>query len=74
MRAEVCMFMRGKSRMLDTRGIVLDELRVVEQDPRPKSMDYDPPRLDFYDSWDEWVDEMERPKAYTDILFAHGLS
>ena len=74
MRAEVCMFMRGKSLMLDTRTVVLEELRVVEQDPRPRSAEYNPPRLDFYDSWDEWVEEMERPKAFTDILLAHGLS
>ena len=37
-------------------------------------MEYDPPRLDLYDSWDEWLDEMEKPNAYTDVLFAHGLS
>ena len=36
MRVEVCMFMRDKSLMLDNRGFALDELRVAEQDPRPK--------------------------------------
>ena len=44
------MLMRGKSLMLDTRGVVLDELRVAQQDPRPKKAVYDPPRLDFFDS------------------------
>ena len=29
MKAEVCMFMRGKSLMLDSREVVLDKLRVA---------------------------------------------
>ena len=34
----------------------------------------EPPGQEFYDSWDQRVNEMERPNAYSDQLFAQGLS
>ena len=70
----MCEFLRDKRDMLDMEGNALDITRAVEQDPRPRGGVYDPPRLDFYDSWDEWIMAMERPREYADILFAKGFS
>ena len=39
--------------MLDGNGHEIDIFRQIEQDPRPRGVVYGPPRLDFYDSWDE---------------------
>ena len=33
-----------------------------------------PIEFTFYDSWDQWVDEMGKPSAYIDQIFAQGLS
>ena len=55
----------------------LDKVRLAYRDIRPIPPDgevLEPPRLSFYDSWDKWVNEMERPNAYADQLFAQGLS
>ena len=63
--------------MFDINGMRLDDDRLAFRDPRPISQEseiLDPPRHDIYDSWDQWVDEMERPSAYTDQLFAQGLA
>ena len=69
MRDEVCAFLRGQREMLDVNGMRLDDVRLAFRDPRPipqGSVVLDPPKQDFYDSWDQWVDEMEQPSAYTD--------
>ena len=77
MRAQVCVFLRENREMQDVNGVSLDELRQGYIDLRQKpsdGTDMEPPRLSYYDTWDEWVTEMERPNAYVDNLFAQGLS
>ena len=63
--------------MQDVNGVSLDELQEgyidLRQEPSDGT-DLEPPRLSYYDTWDEWVTEMERPNAYVDNLFAQGLS
>ena len=77
MRIQVCSFLRENRDMLDLNGVSLDELREGYIDLRPAPLDgtaLEPPRLHYYDSWEQWVTEMERPDAYVDNLFAQGLS
>ena len=47
MRAQVCLFMKEKLAYRDPRPIPSDDVVLG------------PPRLSFYDSWDQWVNEME---------------
>ena len=77
MRAQVCSFMKEKSEILDGNGMHLDDIRLAYCDHitiPPGGVILEPPRLSFYDSWDQWMSEMERPNAYADQLFAHALS
>ena len=77
MRAQVCSFLRENRAMLDINGVTLDELREAYVDYRQEPTDgmvLEPPRVTYYDSWDQWVNEMERPAAYVDHLFAQGVS
>ena len=63
--------------MQDVNGMSLDELREAYIDLRQEPLDgttLEPPRVSHYDTWDQWVTEMERPHAYVDNLFAQGLS
>ena len=76
MRAEVFSFLRVKREMLDINGVSLDDIRMAWQDPRlipPDGVVLEPPCQDCNDSWDPWVNEIERPTAYADQLFAQGL-
>ena len=73
----MCSFMKEKRKMLDVNGMRLDDVRLAYRDPRPIPPDgviLVPSQLSFCDSWDQWVNEMERPNAYADQLFAQGLS
>ena len=63
--------------MFDMNTKSLDDVRLAWRDPGPIppiGVVLEPPRQDFYDSWDQWVNTMERPKAYADQLFGQGLS
>ena len=62
--------------MLDVNRMRLDDIRLANRDPRPiptNGIDLELQRLSFYDSWDQWLNEMERP-IYADHLFEQGLS
>ena len=73
MRAEICSFWWGMSDKFDSTGISLDDVRMAWRDYGPiplESVVLEPPRLSLYVSWDQRLDEMEHPSAYTDQLFA----
>ena len=77
MREQVCLFLRENREMLDVHGLSLVVLREGYVDIRPSPSDgtaLEPPRLSYYDSWEQWMNEMERPNAYVHHLFAQGLS
>ena len=45
------------------------------RDIRPIPLDgviLEPPRLSFCNSWDQWMNEMERPNAYADQFLRRG--
>ena len=63
--------------MQDVNGVSLNEPPEAYFDLKPvptDGIDLVPPRLSYYDTWDQWVTEMERPNAYVDNVFALGLS
>ena len=73
----MCPFMKDKIQMLNGDGLRLDDIREGYRYLREISLDgadLDPPSVSYYDSWDQWVNEMERPNAYMDQLSAQGLS
>ena len=46
---------------VDGNGMSLDDVRLAWRDPRPippAGVVLEPPRQDFYNSWDQWVNEM----------------
>ena len=62
--------------MQDGNGLRLDDIREGYRNLRDiplDSADLYPPRVTYYDSWDQWVNEMVRPNAYVDQLFAQKL-
>ena len=65
MGAEVCPFLMGKRNMFDINGLSLDFMRDETRDKRPISIDmkFVLPGHTYYDSWNQWMDRMERPSV-----------
>ena len=77
MRAHMCLILRENRDMLDVNELGLNALREGYIDLRPEPSDgtvLEPPRLSYYDTWEQWVNEMERPNAYVDNLLVQDVS